>query len=132
MGFVYLENITADYGLNRGIDMRYRIRATYNDETFEFNLYDHARWLTLLYKTAGIALSANHVFLKYPLEFVNVYMPSLVGHEAIHVLQARRMKWKYLPTYVLQAIKAKFIKRNIPMEQEAYGNEHLVTWNIVM
>jgi hypothetical protein len=128
MGFVYLENITADYGL----DMKYRIRATYNNETFEFNLYDHARWLTLLYKTAGIALSTNHVFLKYPLEFVNVYMPRLVGHEAVHVLQARRMKWKYLPTYVLQAIKAKFKKRNIPMEQEAYANEHLVTWNIVM
>lgn len=122
MGFGYLENITADYGL----DMKYRIRATYNEETFEFNLYDHARWLTLLYKTAGITLSANHVFLKYRLEFVSVYLPNIIGHEAIHVLQARKLGWKYLPTYVLQAIKAKFIKRNIPMEQEAYANEHKV------
>jgi hypothetical protein len=87
--------------------------------------------LTLLYKTAGITLSANHVFLKYRLEFVLVYLPNIIGNEAIHVLQARKLGWKYLPTYALQAIKAKFVKRNIPMEQESYANEHNVMVHMV-
>lgn len=111
--------------------MKYRIQATINNETFEFNLYDHARWLTLLYKTGGITLGKNTVFLKYDLATFNYLNPNIVGHEAIHIRQAHRMGWKYLPTYIKQMFQAKFVKRNIPMEQEAYANEHLVSWSIV-
>jgi hypothetical protein len=111
--------------------MKYRIRATYKGEIYEFNLYDHMRWLTLLYKTGGITLNKNTVHLKYVLYFFLYYNPHIVGHEAVHVHQARRMGWKYLPTYAWQTICAGFIKRKIPMEIEAYENENLVKWEII-
>lgn len=110
---------------------KYRIRATYNHDTYEFNLYDHMRWLTLLYKTGGITLSKNTVHLKYVIEFFLMANPHIVGHEAVHVQQARRMGWKYLPIYFIQMLKAKFVKRNIPMEIEAYTNEQSVVWEFV-
>lgn len=110
--------------------MKYKITATYKDETFEFYIYDHARWLTLFYKTTGVTFTKNSVFLKFVLQFYLSYYPIVIGHEAVHVYQARKLGWKYLPTYILQAIKAKFIKRNIPMEIEAYNNEHLVVWKL--
>lgn len=111
--------------------MKYRIRATLDNETFEFNIHDHARWLTLLYKTGGITLGKNTVFLKYSLATFNYLNPHIVGHETVHVRQAHQMGWKYLFNYVKQMFQAKFIKQNIPMEQEAYANQHLVTWEII-
>ena len=111
--------------------MKFRIRATYKNETFEFNLYDHARWLTLLYKTGGICLSKNLVFLKYTLDFFLFYNSHIVAHEAIHVYQARKLGWKYIPTYIWQALKAGLDKHKIPMEIEAYTNEQSVDWYIV-
>ena len=108
--------------------MKYRIRATYKDETFEFNVYDRARWLTLLYKTGGITLGKNLVFLKYGLDFFLYYNPNIIGHEAIHVYQARKLGWKFLPTYVWQALRAGLKKSKIPMEIEAYQYEASVPW----
>lgn len=110
---------------------KYRVRATYKNQTFEFNLYDHMRWLTLLYKTGGITLGKNTVHLKYVLEFFLYYNPNIIGHEAVHVLQARELGWKFLPTYLWQALRAGLVKRKIPMEIEAYDNEHLVKWEIL-
>lgn len=111
--------------------MKYTISATYKNETFTFNLYDNMRWLSVLYKTGGITLGKNTVHLKYPLEYFLAYNNHIVGHEAVHVYQARHYGWKYLLTYIIQAIRANFRKRNIPMEIEAYANEHIVTWQII-
>lgn len=111
--------------------MKYRIEATYKNQTFQFNLYDHARWLTLLYKTAGITLSTNHVFVKYYFNVLPYILPTLIAHEAIHVHQARNLGWKYLPTYVWEWIKAGCKYSQNTMEIEAYENEHQVVWSIV-
>lgn len=111
--------------------MKYRIRATLDKETFEFNIYDNVKWLTLLYKTGGITLGKNTVLLKYSLATFNYLNPHIVGHETIHIRQAHRMGWKYLLTYVKQMFQARFVKRNIPMEQEAYSEQHLVNWEII-
>ena len=47
--------------------------------------------------------------------------PTLLVHEAVHIIQARKMGSGYLSTYLFQALKAGFKKANIPMEQEAYA-----------
>lgn len=107
--------------------MKYRIEATYKNQTFQFNLYDNVKWLKILYKTAGITLTANHVFVKYDLQEI----PTIVGHEAIHVHQARNLGWKYLPTYVWEWIRAGCSYSQNTMEIEAYDNEHTVTWKII-
>jgi hypothetical protein len=111
--------------------MKYRIRATHNNQTFEFNLYDSTWWLRLLYNTGGITLGSKSVYLKRTLTEAINRNKFIVGHEAIHIIQANTLGWKYIPTYIWQAIKVFFIKHNIPMEREAYTKEQQVSWEIV-
>ena len=112
--------------------MKHRISATYKHETFEFVLYDHARWLTLLYKVAGITLSKHAVFVKYHLTALPYLIPTLVGHEAIHIYQARKLGWKYIPVYLWKWARAGFRYRKNPMEVEAYTYEDTVQWNLII
>jgi hypothetical protein len=111
--------------------MKHRISATYQNETFEFILYDHAQWLTLLHKVAGITLTKNTVFVKYQLATLPYLIPTLVGHEAIHIHQARKLGWKFIPVYLWKWARAGFRYRENPMEIEAYAYQSTVRWNLV-
>lgn len=110
--------------------MKHHIRARIDGEEFAFVIRDDARFLWLLPNTGGITLGKNIVFVKRTLPKAIDHYYHIVGHEAVHVRQAHRMGWKYLPTYILQAIKAGFVKANIPMEREAYAMEGKVEWQI--
>lgn len=111
--------------------MTYRIRATHENKTVEFYVYDQTWWLKLFYSTGGITLGKQSVYLKRTLAEALERNPYIVAHEAIHILQAHTLGWKYIPTYIWQAITAGFVKSNIPMEREAYTHEHRVVWEIV-
>jgi hypothetical protein len=111
--------------------MKHRISATYKNETFEFVLYDCTQWLTLLHKVAGITLTENVVFVKYQLKTLQYLIPTLVGHEAIHIYQARKLGWKFLPVYLWKWARAGFRYRENPMEIEAYTYQSTVQWNLV-
>lgn len=110
--------------------MRYNIHARIDGEEFVFVIRDNARFLWLLPNTGGITLGKNMVFVKRRLRDAIYLNYHIVEHEAVHVRQAHRLGWKYLPTYILQAIKAWFVKDNIPMEREAYDMERKVYWTI--
>lgn len=112
--------------------MKHRIKAilyaddgTYTNpvDTIEYNLYDNQKWISILRGFGGITLSKNCVCLKR-----SIHTSSLIPHETIHVIQARDMGWKYLPTYIWQAVRGLFNREKIPMEIEAYAKQHLVIW----
>lgn len=103
--------------------MKHRVKVWIDDEIFEFNVYDNQRWFALMPGFGGITLSKNLVFVKRSIE-----KTGLIRHEAVHVQQARKMGWKYLPTYLFQAIRGGFNRSKIPMEIEAYAKEENVFW----
>jgi len=110
---------------------RWRVEATYLGETFQFNLKDGVWWLWLFRGIGGITLSKRTVRIKRTIGDALRRNPYLVGHEAVHVYQARQLGWKYLFVYMNQAIRAKFKKQNIQMEHEAYIDEDNVDWKLV-
>jgi hypothetical protein len=111
--------------------MSYTIRATYKGQTFDFTLHDGQRWLALLDNIAGITLTSKRIFTKYTLSAIEHLIPTLIGHEAVHIYQARKLGWKYLPVYVWEWIKAGCKYRQNSMEIEATANERIVTWEVL-
>lgn len=109
----------------------WKVEATYLGETYQFKLKDEVWWLWLLHGVGGITLSKRTVRLKRKIGEALKRNPDLIGHETVHVYQARKLGWKYLFVYLRQAFKAGFKKRNIPMEHEAYNDEHNVKWKLV-
>lgn len=88
-----------------------------------FDVLDNVWWLKLLVGVGGITLSQNTVRLRYDFDTALDRNPFIIVHEAVHIQQARALGWKYLPTYLWQAVKGGFKKSNIPMEQEAYQKQ---------
>lgn len=110
---------------------KWKVEATYLEETYQFTLKDEVWWLWLLHGVGGITLSKRTIRLKRKIGDALRRNPDIIGHEAVHVYQARKLGWKYLPTYIIQAIKAGFKKDNIVMEHEAYNDEHNVDWKLI-
>jgi hypothetical protein len=109
--------------------MKHTVQATVENETYEFYVYDNT-WLLRLFKNVGgITLNRKRVFLKRKLAVALLLNPAIIKHEAVHVRQAHYLGKKYLWTYIKQAFKAGFVKRQIPMEIEAYTLENTVTYN---
>jgi len=104
--------------------MKWHIRVFGNaflESQVTFTVEDNVWWLKLLPNVGGITLSGNLVRLRYKMAEALQNNPTILVHEAVHVIQARNKGLGYLPAYLLQAIKAGFKKANIPMEQEAYA-----------
>jgi hypothetical protein len=108
----------------------YKIVATYKGETFSFIAKEKVRWLRFRRNIAAIVLSKNTAHFKRALDVAVLYNIHIIGHEAIHIYQARKLGWKYLPVYLWNWAKAGFKYRENIMEQEAFQNEHLVDWHI--
>ena len=109
--------------------MKYKIIATYKGETFSFIAKEKTWWLQRS-NIAGIVLSKNTANFKAKLAIITMFKPSLIGHEAIHIYQARKLGWRYLPKYLWEWARAGFKYRENIMEQEAFQNEHIVDWHI--
>jgi hypothetical protein len=103
--------------------MKYQVKIEgLTNDPVEFIVKDGVKWLGLI-GAGGITLSKNTTRVKYDIKAAVYFNRYLLCHEATHILQARKLGWKYLPTYLWQAIKALFRKHNIPLEIEAYANE---------
>lgn len=109
--------------------MKYKIIATYKDETFSFIAKEKTWWLQRS-TIAAIVLSKNTAHFKRALDMAAMRKPTIIGHEAIHIYQARKLGWKYLPKYLWEWARAGFKYRENIMEQEAFQNEHIVVWHI--
>jgi hypothetical protein len=109
--------------------VKYKIIATYKDETFSFIAKENTWWLQRS-TIAAIVLSKKTALFKRTLDEAAVYHPAIIGHEAIHIYQARKLGWKYLPKYLWEWARAGFKYRENIMEQEAFQNEHIVVWHI--
>jgi hypothetical protein len=110
-------------------DMLYKIIAIYRNEKFSFYIKDQTRWLQHT-NIAAIVLSKNTAHFKRPLKTAIQTIPHIVGHEAIHIYQARKLGWTYLPIYIWEWAKAGFRYKENVMEKEAFQNESTVEWYI--
>jgi hypothetical protein len=108
--------------------MKRKIKATYKEKTFEFCVYENTWWMKPFKKYVGITLSSNHVFLTKSFEQTCKMGLHIIGHEAIHVYQARLLGWKFIPVYLWKFIKHGFDYNKNPMEVEAYKYEKNVRW----
>lgn len=113
--------------------MKYRVRV--HGEAFqspvEFNVKDAVWWVRALPGVAAMTLTGKTVHLRYKLEKAIVVDRTQLIHEAIHIVQARKMGILYLPTYLWQSIRAGFNWRRIPMEVEAIMNEYKGEYEIL-
>lgn len=110
---------------------KWKVEAIYLGETYRFTLKDEVWWLWLLHGVGGITLSKRTVRLKRKIGDALRRNPDIIGHEAVHVYQARELGWKYLFVYFGQAIRAGFKKSKIQMEHDAYVDEGNVEWKLI-
>lgn len=64
----------------------------------------------------GLTLSRSAVRFKRDRAALPLH---LVGHELVHCVQARRLGWRYLPTYLWWGLRHGFAHERHPMEREA-------------
>lgn len=94
-----LLNVTVHLGQrNLGVQLVFRSRLL--------------RWLPI----GGLVLSRRRIRFKRSRQEIPLY---LVGHEMVHIAQAHRMGWRYLPAYLWGWIAAGFRHDHHRMEREA-------------
>lgn len=108
--------------------MKHKIFAVYNGESFSFTITDNVWWMKHWKRFVGITLSKNNVYLKRSIKEALERNRFIVGHEAIHIYQAKKLGWKFIPVYLWEWYKAGFSYRDNVMEKEAYNNQHTVEW----
>ena len=96
----------------------------------DFTVIDNCKWIAIL-GAGGITLSKNKVRLRRKFDWALLRNPTLIVHEATHIVQARTLGLAYLPTWLWQAITAGFKKPNIQLEKEAYDNQTGATFVIL-
>lgn len=88
-------------------------------------VHDNQRWIGW-FGAGGITLSRSWVGVARPLAEALVRNPKLLAHEAVHVVQAERLGWRWLLAYAWAGIRALFRYRNISYEHEAFTRESAV------
>ena len=80
---------------------------------------DNVWWLKPFKRLQGITLGRK---VRLPQEIHAALQNNmlLLCHEGVHVIQRRRLGWKYLPVMIFQYVTRLFVKQWIPLEKEAY------------
>jgi len=113
-----------------GAKRRVRVTGPAFPTPVEFTVIDNCKWIVIL-GAGGVTLSKNKVRLRRNFDWALMRNPTIIVHEATHVVQATRLGAMYLPTYIWQAVGAGFKKPNIQLETEAYDNQTGATFVIL-